>query len=126
VRACTLALLAVFEVTGVCAGPVVVYREGPKFCPHDLPKGSPRLSQAQAIERARTMLPADFCGPTTFVTGCDFEPEYSLEAWRIYVHQYNDRSGQRDRSGLDHTYVILDPAGNCLANIPGTNFGAPN
>jgi hypothetical protein len=107
------------------AGPVEVIRDGPRFCPGDLPQNGPRLSQALAIERARTMLPADFCGPTAFVSGCDYEPEYALDAWRIYVHQYNDRSGAKERGGLDHTYIILDPVGNCLANIPGTAFGAP-
>jgi hypothetical protein len=107
------------------AGPVEVIREGPQFCPGGRPHDGPRMTQAQAIERARSMLPADFCGPTTFVSGCDYEPEYVLDAWRIYVHQYNDRRGAKDRGGLDHTYIILDPVGNCLANIPGTNFGAP-
>jgi hypothetical protein len=108
------------------AGPVEVYREGPQFCPRDRPKGGPRITEAQAIARAQTMLPADFCGPGTFVTGCDYEPEYALDAWRIYVHQYSERGGHKDRGGLAHTYIVLDPAGNCLANIPGTNFGAPN
>jgi hypothetical protein len=107
------------------AGPVEVLREGPRFCPADRPRNAARITQAQAIARARTMLPADFCGPTTFVSGCDYEPEYALDAWRIYVHQYNDRRGGKDRGGLDHTYIILDPVGNCLANIPGTSFGAP-
>jgi hypothetical protein len=88
-------------------------------------KTAPVLSEAQAIARARAMLPGGFCGPSTFVTGCDAEPEFALGAWRMYFHQYRDRAGVRDRGGLAHTYIILDPVGNCMANIPGTEFGAP-
>jgi hypothetical protein len=104
----------------VAAGPVEVYREGPAFCPRDRSATAPRLDEAAAIERARALLPRDFCGPTFFVSGCVFEPEFALGAWRIYVHQYSLRGTKKDRGGLDHTYVILDPVGNCLANIPGT------
>ncbi len=112
---------------GSCvAGPVEVYREGPQLCPHDLPKTAPVLTQGQAIDRSRAMLPIGFCGPDTFVSGCDAEPEFALGAWRIYFHQYRDRGVTHDRGGLSHTYIILDPVGNCLANIPGTDFGAPH
>ena len=108
------------------AGPVEVYREGPQLCPRDVPKSSPALNAIQAIERSRKMLPDGFCGPGTFVSGCDAEPEFALDAWRIYYHQYTDRGSRKDRGGLAHTYIILDPVGNCLANIPGTDFGAPH
>ena len=122
--------LAATVATCVRAGPVEVYREGLQLCPRDVPKAAPVLTQAQAIVRSRTMLPAGFCGPSTFVTGCDAEPEFALGAWRIYFHQYRERSVDttrtRDRGGLSHTYIILDPVGNCLANIPGTDFGAPH
>jgi len=107
------------------AGPIEVYREGPRFCPRDRSPNGIVLSEGQAIERARTLLPADFCGPTYFVSGCDVVPEYSLSAWRIYFHQYRLRGGMRDWGGLAHSYVILDPVGNCYANIPGTEQGAP-
>jgi len=117
--------VSLFAVTLAHAGPVEVYRDGPKLCPRDVAKTAPTLSEAQAISRARTMLPAGFCGPGTFVTGCDAEPELALGAWRIYFHQYNDRRGAKDRGGLSHTYIILDSVGNCLANIPGTDPGAP-
>jgi len=83
------------------------------------------LTEAQAIERSRTMLPAGFCGPSAFVSGCDAEPEFALGAWRMYFHQYRERGGTKDRGGLSHTYIILDSVGNCLANIPGTDPGAP-
>jgi hypothetical protein len=102
------------------SGPVLVYREGPEFCPRDRPTSGARLTEAQAIERARALLPKSFCGPTFFVDGCDAEPEYALGIWRIYVHQYKLVGGAKDRSGLEHSYVILDPVGNCVANIPGT------
>ena len=111
--------------TLVHAGPVEVYREGPELCPRNVPKTAPVLTEAQAIERSRTMLPAGFCGPSTFVSGCDAEPEFALGAWRMYFHQYRDRNGTKDRGGLAHTYIILDSVGNCLANIPGTDPGAP-
>lgn len=104
----------------VVAGPVEVYREGPVYCPRDRPVDAPRITEREAIDRARALLPKEFCGPTLFVSGCDFEPEFALSAWRIYVHQYRDRGTGKDRGGLDHTYVILDPVGNCIANIPGT------
>ena len=108
------------------AGPVEVYRDGPVACPRDVTKAAPALSEMQAIARARTMLPEGFCGPSPFVSGCDVEPEVALGAWRMYFHQYRDRNGTKDRGGLAHTYIILDPVGNCLANIPGTEFGAPH
>ena len=108
------------------AGPVEVYRTGPQFCPHDRPASSRILTEAEAIVRARTLLPRDFCGPDAFVSGCDAEPEYAYDAWRIFVHQYKQIGSQRERGGLDHTYVILDRVGNCLANIPGTELGARN
>jgi len=102
------------------SGPVLVYREGPESCPRDRPAGGAALTEAQAIERARTLLPKTFCGPTFFVDGCDSEPEFALGIWRIYVHQYKIADGRKDRSGLGHSYLILYPVGNCVANIPGT------
>jgi hypothetical protein len=108
----------------LAAGPVEVYREGPHFCPRDRPADAAPLTQGEAIERARTLLPHDFCGPTTFVSGCDVIPEYALSSWRIYFHQYKLRGGAHDTGGLAHTYVVLDPVGNCYANIPGTELGA--
>jgi hypothetical protein len=107
------------------AGPVEVYREGPRYCPRDRANDNPPISEAQAIERARKLLPDNYCGPSTFVSGCDVIPEYSLGSWRIYVHQYRIRDARRDWGGLTHTYVVLDPVGNCDANIPGTEQGAP-
>jgi hypothetical protein len=114
-----------FTTTFAHAGPVEVYREGPRFCPHDRPASAPALTESQAIERARGLLPADFCGPTTFVAGCDAQTEFALGSWRVYFHQYQLRDGAHDWGGLAHSYVILDPVGNCYANIPGTEFGAP-
>jgi hypothetical protein len=110
----------------VHAGPVEVYRDGAEACPRNVAKAAPALSEAQAIARARTMLPEGFCGPSPSVSGCDAEPEFALGAWRMYFHQYRERNGTRGRGGLAHTYIILDPVGNCLANIPGTEFGAPH
>jgi len=114
------ALLLAIHGMPATAGPVEVYREGPAYCPRDRPAGAPPITESQAIERARSLLPTDFCGPTLFVSGCDFEPEFALAAWRIYVHQYRGQGTGKDRGGLDHTYVILDAVGNCIANIPGT------
>lgn len=101
------------------SGPVLVYREG-EACPHDRPADAPRITEEQAIARARDLLPRDFCGPTTFVSGCDFEPEIAHDTWRIFARQFKERDGVRRYGGLDHSYVVLDAVGNCLANIPGT------
>jgi hypothetical protein len=120
------ALAALLATQLASAGPVEVYREGPQFCPHDRSAGAPVLSEAQVIERARSLLPGDFCGPSRFVAGCDAQTEFALGSWRVYFHQYHVRDGVHDWGGLDHTYVILDRVGNCYANIPGTAFGAPN
>jgi hypothetical protein len=119
---CAVALAALAGCA--VAGPVEVLREGAQYCPRDREPNAPVLNEAKAIEGAQTLLPADFCGPTTFVTGCDVVPEFALGSWRIYFHQYRLRNGQRDWSGLTHTYVVLDPVGNCYANIPGTEQGA--
>jgi hypothetical protein len=108
----------------LAAGPVEVYREGPQFCPRDRAPDAAALTEAQAIERARTLLPADFCGPSWAVSGCDTLTEFALGSWRIYFHQYKLRGTVHDPGGLTHTYVILDRVGNCYANIPGTELGA--
>ena len=106
------------------AGPIDVYRQGARFCPHDRSVDARVLTQAQAIERARGLLPGGYCGPSAFVSGCDVVPEYSLDSWRIYFHQYRLRDAEHDWGGLTHTYVVLDPRGNCYANIPGTEQGS--
>lgn len=120
------AWLTVVGMAGAHAGPVDLYLHGPQYCPRDVPPKSARISEAQAVERTRTMLPRDFCGPSAFVSGCTFDAENEYDSWRIYVHQYKDRGGRKDKGGLSHTYLILDPVGNCLAHIPGTEFGANN
>jgi len=119
-----IALLG-FAATIASAGPVEVYREGARYCPRDRGSNGAALDEAQAIERARTLLPPDFCGPTAFVNGCDVVPEFAMNSWRIYFHQYRLHDARRDWGGLTHTYVVLDPVGNCYANIPGTEPGAP-
>jgi hypothetical protein len=106
------------------AGPVEVYRTGPEFCPQDRPPDAQRITPAEAIARAQQLLPRDFCGPSRFVSGCSFDVENEYDSWRVYAHQYKDVKGRRDQGGLEHTYLILDAVGNCLAHIPGTRFGA--
>ena len=110
----------------LAAGPVEVYREGPRYCPRDTPKSAPELDEAAIVAIARRLVPDDFCGPTRWVAGCDVEVEVEHGSWRIYVHQYRNEPGRRDWLGLTHTYVILDRVGNCLANIPGTPLGSYN
>jgi hypothetical protein len=109
---------------GALAGPVDRYLTGPEFCPQDRPAKSPRITEAQAIARTKQLLPKDFCGPTLFVSGCTFDVENEYDSWRVYAHQYKDVGGHKDKGGLQHTYLILDAVGNCLAHIPGTEFGA--
>jgi len=97
----------------------MVYREGP-FCPRDRPPDAPRITPEQAVERAKRLLPTDFCGPTWYVDGCDFDPELAFDTWRVYAQQYKRIDGRHETKGRDHSYVVLDAVGNCLANIPGT------
>jgi hypothetical protein len=113
-------LLALCVAAPALSGPVEVYRTGEQYCPQDRARDARRISAAEAVERARALLPREFCGPTWFVSGCDFDPEWSLNAWRVYALQYKLVGGRKDPSGLEHSYVILDAVGNCLANIPGT------
>ena len=112
-----LAALAIVAQTAV-AGPILVYREGAPYCPKDRPASGPRITAAEAAERARTLMPKEFCGP--WVDGCDYDPEYALESWRVYVRQWKQVAGRKQYEPRDHSYVVLDPVGNCLANIPGT------
>lgn len=104
------------------AGPVEVYREGPQYCPRERPASAPALTERDAIERSRTLLPRGFCGPAWYIDGCDADAEFVDGTWRVYVHQYRERNGRHDWGGLTHSYVILDRVGNCVANIPGTEL----
>ena len=110
---------AFLVASAALAGPVLVYREG-AHCPHDRLATAPRITAAQAIERAQALLPADFCGPTWYVSGCDFDPEHAFDNWRVFARQYKLVNGEKEFRGRDHSYVVLDAVGNCLANIPGT------
>jgi len=116
--------VAVFAAPAL-SGPVEVYREGDRWCPRNLPPGSPRIDQKTAERIALGLVPDDFCGPSPSIAGCDVVTENFYDSWRVYVHQYRRVRGARDWAALTHTYVILDPVGNCLANIPGTEPGAP-
>jgi hypothetical protein len=107
------------------AGPVETYRTGPQFCPHDRPPTATALTEAQIIERALRLMPAGFCS-NAFSAGCDADAESTYGAWRVFVRQYRLAADRHDYAGLDHSYVILDAVGNCLANIPGTELGARN
>jgi hypothetical protein len=119
-------LLALLVPGLLWAGPVEVFREGPQFCPRDRPKTAPKLTEAQAIERARALLPRDFCGPNWYVDGCDAMTDPDPDHWLVYVQQFKKRGTRHDWAGRDHSYVILDQVGNCLANIPGTELGSRN
>jgi hypothetical protein len=112
--------------SGVSAGPIESYRTGPEFCPRDRAANAAVLTESQAIARATALLPRTFCGPDTFVSGCDADAEMTYGAWRVFVRQYKEAGARHEHGGLDHSYVILDPVGNCLANIPGTELGARN
>jgi hypothetical protein len=126
-RAWVAFLPAVFAALSAPAlsGPVEVYREGDRWCPRKLPPTAPRIDAKEAERIALKLVPDDFCAPRGLVGGCDVEPEFHYDSWRMYVHQYRKRPGVRDWAQLTHTYVILDAVGNCIANIPGTEPGAP-
>ncbi len=117
--ALSIAVMAVAE-----AGPVDLYLDGPQLCPRSLPATAPRINADQAATRTQRMVPPGFCGPNAFVSGCTFDVENEYDSWRVYVHQYKDRGGRKDPGGLEHTYLILDAVGNCMAHIPGTPLGA--
>jgi hypothetical protein len=120
-RACGVVLALVAGIAH--GGPVERYRTGSTFCPHDRPAKAPVLTEQDVGPRAIALLP-DLCKSSFFVTGCDSQPELIHDQWRVYVQQYKLRDGQPDHGGLDHSYVILDLVGNCIANIPGTPLGA--
>ncbi len=81
---------------------------------------SAQAGDPQSPNIERTAMPKDFIGPSWYVSGCEFDPEWALESWRVYALQYKEQGGRRVYDGRDHSYVILDPVGNCIANIPGT------
>jgi hypothetical protein len=117
------AALGPLLLSGACiAGPVEATLQGPRFCPRDRDVASAPLTPAEAIARARTLLPDGYCGVSRSIDGCDADAEFVGDSFRVYVHQFKMRAGRRDWTGLAHTYVILDPAGNCLAHIPGTGL----
>jgi hypothetical protein len=118
-RALTLAVLAAAANVAV-AGPVLVYREGAAFCPKERPTTAPRITAEQAADRAKALMPKEFCGPDGWVDGCDYDPEYALDSWRVYVRQWKRIDGRKQYEPREHSFVVLDPVGNCLANIPGT------
>src|SRR3954468_16548424 len=94
-----VAVLALVSA-GAVAGPVDVYLTGPHFCPGGVAKTAPRINEAQSIERTKTMLPDDFCGPSFFVSGCTYFVENEYDTWRVYVEQYKEIAGRKDKSGL--------------------------
>ena len=135
-RALALAMFAAAAHAAV-AGPILVYREGPAFCPNDRPASAPRLTAAEAAERAKALMPKEFCGPDGWVDaqgrcgregeaadgwvdGCDYAPEFALDSWRVYLRQWKRVDGRKQYEPREHSFVVLDPVGNCLANIPGT------
>ena len=115
-----LALACVAAANVAVAGPVLTYREGAEFCPKDRPPSAPRITAIEAAERAKTLLPKEFCAADHWVDGCDFDPEFALDSWRVYVRQWKRVDGRKQYEPREHSFVVLDPIGNCLANIPGT------
>jgi len=115
-----LALAALAAANVAVAGPILVYREGAAFCPKDRPASAPRITATEAAERAKALMPKEFCGPDGWVDGCDYDPEFALDSWRVYVRQWKRIDGRKQYEPREHSFVVLDPVGNCLANIPGT------
>ena len=115
-----LALAALAAANVAVAGPILVYREGAAFCPKDRPASAPRITATEAADRAKALMPKEFCGPDGWVDGCDYDPEFALDSWRVYVRQWKRIDGRKQYEPREHSFVVLDPVGNCLANIPGT------
>ena len=85
------------------------------------------LTEAQAIERARALLPRDFCGPDRVRLRLRRRAENAYDTWRIYVHQYKLVGADSDTARPRRTPTSSSIAvGNCLAHIPGTELGARN
>ena len=103
----------------VRAGPVEVYLEGPRFCPQDRALTRRASPRARRSERANALLPKDFCGPTGASTAATSIAENELDSWRVYVRQWKRVDGRKEYEPRDHSYVVLDPVGNCLAHMPG-------
>ena len=118
-RGLALAVLTA-AANAALAGPILAYREGPAFCPKDRPGSAPRITAEQAAERAKALMPKEFCGPDDWVDACDFDAEFALDSWRVYVRQWKRIDGRKQYEPREHSFVVLDPVGNCLANIPGT------
>src|SRR5437868_15499127 len=87
-----ISLVPLLVTHAALSGPVLVYREGPA-CPRDRPADAPRITAEQAMARAKALLPREFCGPTRFVSGCDFEPEVAFDSWRVFARQYKEIDG---------------------------------
>ena len=100
------------------AGPVEIYREGPRYYPRDRDPNGIAITEAQAIDRARTLLPADFCGPTRFVSGCDVLPEYANGSWRIYFHQFQMRDGKPEWAGSRILTSCSTPSATATPTFP--------
>lgn len=116
-----LLVLAGLAATHIAiAGPVFVYREGAAFCPKDRPASAPRITALEAAERAKALMPKEFCGPDGWVDGCEYDAEFALNSWRVYVRQWKQVDGRKQFEPREHSFVVLDAVGNCLANIPGT------
>ena len=88
------------------------------------PSAAPPISRPTridaAIERAQALLPKDFCARSWYIDGCEFDPEPAFDTWRVFAQQYKLIDGRKETRGRDHSYVVLDAVGNCMANIPGT------
>ena len=114
-------LLALWGLAGpALAGPVFTLLDGPRYCPRDRALDARKVSGDEAIARARAWLPDGYCAPARDRDGCDADVERIHDTFRVFFHQYKLREGRRDWTRLDHTYVVLDATGNCLAHIPGT------
>jgi hypothetical protein len=118
------ALAVALFVAPALSGPVEVYREGDRYCPRLMPATAPRIDAGEAERIALKLVPDRFCGPSETIRGCDLVTENFYDSWRVYVHQYRKTPNVHDWSALTHSYVILDPVGNCIVNIPGTEPGA--
>ena len=103
-RPCRFAPTMTSPALSELAGPVRS-RSTAKVARYLSPRSRPAMAPARRStgdRRARgRCCPTDYCGPTSFVDGCDVLTEYAMGSWRIYFHQYRLRDGQRDWGGLD-------------------------
>ena len=90
-----------------------------------LPEGSRRATRRgsraeQAAERAKALMPKEFCGPDWLGRWLRLRSRIRARlVARLRAAMEARSTGRKQYEPREHSFVVLDPVGNCLANIPG-------